>query len=275
MSAATPEQATDLALECVYRFLSSSLTDPAAEGWRLMLDAEAGRLAVEAADLLREEATAAPPLLLGFGELSADRLDLRPVLEELRRPRTELVAEYDRVFGLVPARECPPYETEYHQTTEPFFRAQQMADVAGFYRAFGLEPSRTSPDRPDHLVLELEFMAFLLMKKRLAQAPGAEGEEAGERAAICEQARQEFFRDHLAWWVPAFAAGLRKKAGGGFYAAVAEVLAALIPAERGWLGVEALRAPLQPNVIERPEEQAGCAGCALGEGDLQPQLRVK
>ena len=127
---------------------------------------------------------------------------------------TRLRAEYDRVFGLVVPKECPPYETEYHPTQETFVRSQQMADIAGFYRAFGIEPAQSSPERPDHLALELEFMAFLLTKKRLALAAVELDPEAAEQVSICDRAQRDFFRDHLAWWVPSFAAGLRRKAGG-------------------------------------------------------------
>ena len=56
---------------------------------------------------------------------------VEPVLRALNRSGGDLTAEYDRVFGLVPCKECPPFETEYHRGTEPFFRAQQLADVAG------------------------------------------------------------------------------------------------------------------------------------------------
>ncbi|HKI32869.1 MAG TPA: molecular chaperone TorD family protein [Gemmataceae bacterium] len=252
--------AIDLARECLYRFLAVALTDPAADAWPLLLDADSQRLAAEAAGLLRDEAAAAPAAL-GFGELPPDGLDLAPLLAESRRPRAELTAEYDRVFGLVPSPECLPYETEYHATAEPFFRAQQLADVAGFYRAFGLEPSRGWPERPDHLALELEFLALLLAKKRLASAGAEDDNEAAARARVCAEAEDAFFRDHLAWWVPSFATGLRRKAGQGFYAALGQALAALMPAERARFGVAPPRVPLQAVLIERPEEQAGCAGC--------------
>jgi TorA maturation chaperone TorD len=162
----------------------------------------------------------------------------------------------------VPARECQPYETEYHATSEPFFRAQQLADVAGFYRAFGLDAARDAPERPDHLALELEFMAFVLLKKRLALTSAPPDVCRAELASICDEVQRGFFREHLAWWVPSFATGLRRKAGSGFYTAVAQVLAAFLPAERARLGVAAPRLPLQPTLIERPEEAAGCAGCA-------------
>jgi TorA maturation chaperone TorD len=252
--------ALDLARECLYRFLAGAISDPHAEGHRLVYDPANQRLASEAADLLRAEASTAT-LSLGFGELPPDQLDLRPVLEELDRPAAESCAEYDRVFGLVPSRECPPYETEYHSSSEPFFRSQQLADVAGFYRAFGLQTSGAQPERPDHLALELEFMAFLLLKKRLVLASMPANATSAEQARICDEAQRVFFRDHLAWWVPSFAAGLRRKAGSGVYASVARLLAALLPVERARLGAEAPRLSLEAAFIERPEEQPGCAGC--------------
>jgi TorA maturation chaperone TorD len=198
---------------------------------------------------------------LGFGEQPPGDLDLSGLLAELLRPREELGAEYDRVFGLVSVRECPPYETEYCPAGEPFFRAQQLADVAGFYRAFGLTGARARPERPDHIALELEFMAHLLLKQRLAD----DGSPAGsERAEVCADAARRFFRDHLAWWGSSFATGLRRRAGGGLYAGVGRTLAAFLPAERGRLGVKAPLAPRRPAPVERPEEPEGCAGCSLG-----------
>jgi TorA maturation chaperone TorD len=269
---ALDESTTDLARECLYRFLAAALGDPYAGAWNSLFDRQNQRLASEAASLLRAD-VAALSIKLGPGELSPTLLDCEPLLHELQRPVEELRAEYDRVFGLVVPRECPPYETEYHPTSETFFRSQQLADIAGFYRAFELEPAQNRPERPDHIALEMEFMAFVLMKKRLAldsccDRPDCH-ESAGltssdlEHAKICEEAAHKFFCDHLAWWVPAFASGLRRKAAGGFYGAVANILAALISAERAWLGIAAATRPAQPELIERPEEQAGCAACPL------------
>ena len=81
---------------------------------------------------------------------------------------------------------------------------------------------------------------------------------AREQAQLCDDAERLFFRDHVAWWVPSFATGLRRKAGGGFYACVAQALAAFLPAERAYWGVAASRVPLAVTLIERPEEQPGC-----------------
>lgn len=250
--------ALDLARECLYRFLAAALSDPRGPGWSLLSDPDSRHLAAGAADLLREEADdgAVTP---GLGEVPPDRLDLTGVLHALDRPAVELRAAYDRTFGLVMCRECPPYETEYHASAEPFFRAQQLADVAGFYRAFGLDVSARSPERPDHVGLELEFMAFVLMKKREALA-GADP----VRAAVCDEAERTFFRDHLAWWAPAFCQGLRRKAGEGLLGAAANVLAAFLPVERARLGVPAPRLPLRPAASATPEEPPGRDGCQAG-----------
>src|SRR5262249_47366703 len=171
-----------------------------------------------------------------------------------KEPVEVLRAAYDVVFGHVTSRECPPYEAEYHSTSEPFFRSQQMADVAGFYRAFGLELSHAHPERPDHVALELEFLAFVLLKRPLALAGPGTNAEKDEQVSVCDAAERTFFRDHLAWWLPSFATGLRRKAGHGVYAELGQVLAAFLPVERRRFGVPAPRLPVQASLEPRPEE---------------------
>jgi TorA maturation chaperone TorD len=249
-----------LARECLYRFLAASLSDPYTDRFDLVLDRRNQRLAAAAADLLRHEAGESPAPL-GIGERPPEDLDLTTLLAELDRPLEELRADYDRVFGLVQSHECPPYETEYHSCTEPFFRTQQLADVAGFYRAFGLQTARAAPERPDHIAPELEFMAFLALKERLALESAGGSPDAADQAAVCAEAQRSFCGDHLAWWVPTFVRGLRRKAGEGLLAAVGEVLAAFVAAERLRFGLTAPRPPLQPASIERPEEQTSCLNC--------------
>lgn len=58
--------------------------------------------------------------------------------------------------------------------------------------------------------------------------------------------------------MPAFARLLQRENPNGFYAAVSDFLAALIPAERALLGVESATEHVGPNALERPE---GCEGC--------------
>jgi TorA maturation chaperone TorD len=245
----------DLAREGLYRFLAAALRDPREPAAALARDPDCQRQASAAADLLRAEA-ADRAMRRGLGELPIDMLTLGPAVEMLQDGLEELGVEYNRVFGLVPSAQCPPYETEYHAASEPFFRSQQLADVAGFYQAFGLVPAQACPERPDYLPLQLEFMAFLLLKKRLANEVNDL-----DLVDICAKAEVDFFRDHLAWWVPAFTTGLRRRAGSGVYAALAQALAAFLPTERQRLGVDTPTIPVVPTRIERPEEQAACSGC--------------
>ncbi|HEY7311483.1 MAG TPA: molecular chaperone TorD family protein [Gemmataceae bacterium] len=252
MGTIAEDTALAVASEFLYHFLAAAVSDPFMSDVSLVLNADGRRLAISATELLRQEASESP-IPLGFGELPPSRLDWTSLSIDAPLSLNDLRAAHADVFGLVLPRECPPYETEYCSSAEAFFRAQQLADIAGFYRAFGIQTTHASPERPDHLALELEFMAFLLRKERLACT--------AEQTCVCADAQRSFLRDHLAWWVPSFAAGLRRKAERGFYATVAQVLAAFMPAERARLGVAAPSLPMRPALIERPEEQAGCTGC--------------
>lgn len=255
------DPAIDLARECVYRFLSAAIADPTRPDWDRVRDPDNQALAVEAADVLRE-AYAQDPINLTFGESSPESLDLRPLVSELNRTREELLEQYERVFGLVAPKECPPYETEYLPPSRTFTRSQQLADIAGFYQAFGLSISSQHPDRHDHIVLELEFLAVLLAKTRIAQDAARTDPEARDRVETCAAAQQAFFRDHLCWWAPAFAAGLRRRAGVGYLFELGQVLAAWVPAERHRLAVAPPFQPLPaPGLIEQLDEEPGCASC--------------
>jgi hypothetical protein len=72
-------------------------------------------------------------------ELPPRELDLLPVVEELSKPREEIVRQHQEVFGLLSGKSARPYETEYCRSTLTFFRSQQLADAAGFYHAFARE----------------------------------------------------------------------------------------------------------------------------------------
>ncbi len=72
----------------------------------------------------------------------------------------KLQAEYLRIFGHTISKECPPYETEYGGM-HIYQRTQELGDIAGFYKAFGVEVSDTIRERMDHISTQLEFMYFL------------------------------------------------------------------------------------------------------------------
>ncbi len=73
----------------------------------------------------------------------------------------------------------------------------RLADISGYYRAFGL---RVTDDRPDHVVAELEFLAFAL----LLEADAVERGDV-EHAEVTTAAIASFLRDHAGCWVDAWA----------------------------------------------------------------------
>jgi TorA maturation chaperone TorD len=183
------------------------------------------------------------------------------MLQRLPESQAALNAEYESTFGLVVGSACPPYETEYIGSKFAFQRSNSLADINGFYHAFGLAIASGRAERPDHVALELEFMASLLGLERHAACEGSHGKE--ELLAICRDAQARFLKEHLAWWVPAFARLLGHENESGFYAAVGLFLAALIPSERALLNVDVQSRRVRPSQLEAPD---ACTGCGLGHG---------
>ncbi len=196
------------------------------------------------------------------GERPLCELAVSPIFASLPTSGDEFNRLYEETFGLLVSNACPPYETDYIDGKLTFQRSNMLADVSGFYRAFGVSPSQQHPERPDHIVLELEFMAFLIGLTRQAEAAGP-GRQPG-RVETCLDAQARFLREHLTWWTPAFARLLGHEGQGGFYEAVAHFLAAFITAERTLFEIAPHSVRAVPSGLERPE---ACEGCLLGMTD--------
>src|SRR6266545_2906491 len=254
--------ALDTARLHVYRALALLLSDPKSQRWQKVYDRAFQSAAGAAGEVLREE-LAGPTSMLAPGELSPDQFDMTTLLSFLR-PHDEILAVYQQIFGLMISKKCPPYETEYCPQTFSVYRSQQLADIAGFYRAFGLEPSRDLPERHDHIALELEFMGFLIAKELRAA-------DDAEKVAACREAQKSFFKDHVAWWVPAFALALRRRADRikgvaeialpprSFYGAVAHALASFVCIERALLGIAPPTELMIPQATA--DSEASCEEC--------------
>jgi DMSO reductase family type II enzyme chaperone len=170
-----------------------------------------------------------------------------------------LQAEHRRVFGPIISNECPPYETQYG-SIHIFQQSQDLADIAGFYRAFGLDVSDRSRERVDYIGLELEFMSFLAYKQAYALTY-----HGADKADICMDAQRKFLQDHLGRWAPLFAMLLQRKAESGFYHALAALTAAFLAFEAARLGVEPQplsEADFRPVTFE-PE--CACFACGIVE----------
>jgi len=184
---------------------------------------------------------------------SARRLADR--LSGLRRDETEFRSGASVVFGT--PSPYPPYEGEYGMASV-FMKTQTMADVAGFYRAFGLEVGPGFHDRPDHLAAELEFMHFLLTKEAYARE-----HKLDDLAAETRKAQSRFLEEHLGSWGPAFFASIARGGGNAFYAAASEFGSRFLTAESERLRVSPKRIRIRAPTPE-PESPAGCAPCPDG-----------
>ncbi len=164
--------------------------------------------------------------------------------------------------------EVPPYETS-HMPPSMAGHLGEMADIAGFYKAFGVE---AQGERPDHLLPELEFLTFLCFK--YAEAVAASEEEA---VRTCENALAAFLEEHVGTWLGTFSRKLASERPGHPYLPLVEALRAFV----SWV-CESLG--LQPRSVESvgpagPDlqgllgdetEPTGCFGSPLpGEPELQ------
>jgi TorA maturation chaperone TorD len=138
-------------------------------------------------------------------------------------------AEYARLFD--GAVTCPPCEGAYGPPRMAG-KGAELADVAGFYAAFGLERAAGQPHVEDHIATELEFMSALAVKEAWALAEGH-----GEHAEISRDVAALFLAEHLGRWAAAFADGLRTLTGLTYYRAVADVLDAWVREEAAALDV--------------------------------------
>lgn len=167
-------------------------------------------------------------------------------------------AAHLRCFGHAISKECPPYETEYGQS-HIFQQTQTLADVAGFYTAFGLQPAPTMHERLDHISVELEFMHFLCLKEAHALVNG----HAEEQLGVCRQAQRKFLDEHLGQWVLAFIEGLAAKASENVYQRVAAVLGAFLSSELEAFGLEPAKTTKRVFLEPPEEENLECEECPL------------
>lgn len=131
------------------------------------------------------------------GDDDADRL-VPEIIAALTLPLADARRAHTRVFTHIEPPDYPPYETAF-DSADAFRQSAVMADVAGFYRAHGLQVGGVERERPDHAVTELEFMAFMARKEAYAL------EHFGtEQVEECRRTQVLFLRDHLGRWAPAF-----------------------------------------------------------------------
>ncbi|MBI3126944.1 MAG: molecular chaperone TorD family protein [Candidatus Tectomicrobia bacterium] len=197
----------------LYAYLAACFRYPDEAAWRELTGRKSRATLAFACALLGEEAPYQALRLHGGG------MRLRGIgsLGALRET-------YGEVFGHTISKQCPPYETEY-TNMHLFQQSDFLADLAGFYRAFGVRV-REGTERLDHLAIQLEFLHLAAFK----EARALEGGDA-EAACVCRDAQVSFIEDHLGRWAGVFAKRLKRWNAEGPYRAAARMLADYIAAE--------------------------------------------
>lgn len=179
-----------------------------------------------------------------------------------------LSASYRRLFGHTSRGSVPPYQTEYGAEAI-FQQPQELGDLMGFYRAFGLTLNPAEHERPDHVSCECEFLSFLALKEAYAleHQDGAMLEET-------RKAQRHFLRDHLGRFISAFIKRLAAEAKGSFYGLLGVLCERLVARECQRLGV-----PVGPQDLTlRPTADGGVpmacgsgTGCPMVPGAIEPE----
>lgn len=150
------------------------------------------------------------------------------------------------------------YETEYGLPHE-YRMSHELADIAGFYHAFGFTTGGAVHERPDHVAVELEFMHVLALKEAYAIQ-----ENLGAELEVCREAQGSFLVDHLGKWIHLFAKSLEHQ-GLPPYPQLAALAVEVVRQDASRLGVR-----LAPLGIEKVQPTPfdpdfSCAGCACSD----------
>ena len=136
-----------------------------------------------------------------------------------------IMNEFVDVFGHTLSKQIAPYALEHLKNSDVFFRTQKLADLNGFYKAFGMEVE--SIERADHISTQTEFLSFLLLKELLAFQNDLHDEKE-----VCEKAFAEFNNDHFLDWTKMFSENLADKVDGVFYSLAGKFLLTFIESEK-------------------------------------------
>ncbi len=140
----------------------------------------------------------------------------------------------DTFGGATVAMDCPPYEM-YYSGSQIWQQTQDLADISGMYKAYGIEIEQNSTtSRWDHVAVELEFLHFLTYKQAYAIENGSE-----EEPESCVSAKKKFLYAHLGRWIKAFSVSVVKKSPEDFYRQAATLATTFVHIEMAKLSVDA------------------------------------
>lgn len=162
------------------------------------------------------------PTTESYSQLHALIGELPPEQQERARqlmtmPLEGWQAEFHRVLG---PGGIPACESSYDENALAG-RGPVIADIAGFYQAFAYNPTNAPAETPDHISIELGFLAYLALKIAFATYAGKD-----EEAQLTRDAYRRFLSDHLHYWAEPFQQAV-VRAASPLYATGAEWVCAL------------------------------------------------
>lgn len=245
------QAAIDLAVArlFIHRFLAKAYEDPMPETWRWLTQAQT-------INSLRAANAFVGQSLLPSAEALINAL--KPTGLD------SFLNAYLAAFGHAARGSCPLNEIEYGDIkADPLFQPHRLADLAAFYRAFGLEVTTDAGERQDHICLELEFMCVLAAKEAYA----LEHQLDANQLAQCRDVQKKFLREHLGRWTPAFARRLAAATNEPTLRSLAEFTRAFIESECVRFGVN----PGSEELSLRPVYEAADRMCdSCGINNLPP-----
>ncbi len=142
--------------------------------------------------------------------------------------------EYWRLFDTVQA--CPINQASYVRRD----KGTILGDLAGFYSAFGWRVHPDHGERPDHLVIQLEFVGLLFAMAASAESP--------EQRDVAQDALAQFARCHMHDWLPSVCMQMIDTTQASYFGAFAQWLTVF------WIQLTTLhRWPVDPVATRRVE----------------------
>jgi len=172
---------------------------------------------------------AAPPLSEALGEAGIDMAAILPAAPMADIVRA-LAEEYTRLF-LGPGKHISPHESVQLKRGSGVLWGPETGIVKRFIGEAGFDYDETYHGLPDHISVELEFLAHLTEQQANATESG---DDARLRSAIGWQHR--FISKHLGKWVAIFARKIKADAVLPFYPAFAGLLPSFLATEKSTLG---------------------------------------
>jgi DMSO reductase family type II enzyme chaperone len=146
----------------------------------------------------------------------------------------ELEVEYNRLFVGPGAPRVYPYESLYRGSMS-LVMGPSVGEVLQAYRRAGLTINAALKDLPDHVAVELEFMARLCCEEARAESAGR-----ADLALRLKQEQRSFLDAHLATWLPAMCERVIRETTSTIYRGVAEIAATFVGWDRERLDAEQL-----------------------------------